>query len=98
MPTDHTRLRAFLDPAVGRYGMRPGVTGARDRLAMGPRRQRCELAQVARGPQPRGNVYARFALGIPVRDATADFRADRADVLAAMDLTTMGFSRLLLPG
>ena len=36
-----------------------------------------------------GNAYARFALGIPVQDATAGFRAYRADVLAAMDLDTV---------
>jgi dolichol-phosphate mannosyltransferase len=35
------------------------------------------------------NAYARFALGIQVKDSTAGFRAYRADVLAAMDLTTV---------
>ena len=29
-----------------------------------------------------GNTYARFALGIAVKDATAGFRAYRADALA----------------
>ena len=32
------------------------------------------------------NLYARIALGIDIRDATAGFRAYRADVLKAMDL------------
>jgi dolichol-phosphate mannosyltransferase len=35
------------------------------------------------------NAYARFALGIQVKDSTAGFRAYRGDVLAAMDLTTV---------
>jgi dolichol-phosphate mannosyltransferase len=33
-----------------------------------------------------GNRYARFALGLPVNDATAGFRAYRADALRAIDL------------
>ena len=33
-----------------------------------------------------GNAYARFALGIHVKDATAGFRAYRADVLRSLDL------------
>jgi dolichol-phosphate mannosyltransferase len=33
-----------------------------------------------------GNVYARLALGIQVRDATAGFRSYRADVLRNLDL------------
>ncbi|WP_225754533.1 polyprenol monophosphomannose synthase [Actinotalea sp. Marseille-Q4924] len=33
-----------------------------------------------------GNTYTRLALGMPVRDATAGFRAFRADVLAALPL------------
>jgi hypothetical protein len=33
-----------------------------------------------------GNVYARIALGIHVRDATAGFRSYRADVLRTLDL------------
>ncbi|WBU36798.1 polyprenol monophosphomannose synthase [Homoserinibacter sp. YIM 151385] len=33
-----------------------------------------------------GNAYARIALGIPVRDATAGFRAYRAERLAGLDL------------
>jgi dolichol-phosphate mannosyltransferase len=33
-----------------------------------------------------GNVYARLALGIQVRDATAGFRSYRADVLRGLDL------------
>jgi glycosyltransferase involved in cell wall biosynthesis len=43
-------------------------------------------------PAPRrllsraGNAYARVALGIRVRDATAGFRSYRADVLRALDL------------
>ena len=36
-----------------------------------------------------GNTYVRIALGIPIRDATAGFRAYRADALAAMDLSTV---------
>jgi len=36
-----------------------------------------------------GNTYARLALGIAVRDATAGFRAYRSSVLATMDLTTV---------
>lgn len=36
-----------------------------------------------------GNVYTRVALGLPVKDATAGFRAYRADALAALDLTTV---------
>jgi dolichol-phosphate mannosyltransferase len=34
-----------------------------------------------------GNLYARAALGVPVRDLTAGFRAYRADVLAELDLS-----------
>ena len=33
-----------------------------------------------------GNAYTRLAIGLPVRDATAGFRAYRADVLAALPL------------
>ncbi len=33
-----------------------------------------------------GNVYARFALGIAVKDATAGFRSYRAEVLRGLDL------------
>ena len=33
-----------------------------------------------------GNAYARFALGLPVRDATGGFRVYRREVLAALDL------------
>jgi dolichol-phosphate mannosyltransferase len=33
-----------------------------------------------------GNLYARSALGVPVRDLTAGFRAYRADVVAQLDL------------
>jgi len=33
-----------------------------------------------------GNLYARTALGVPVRDLTAGFRAYRADVVAKLDL------------
>jgi dolichol-phosphate mannosyltransferase len=36
-----------------------------------------------------GNLYARSALGVPVRDLTAGFRAYRADVVAALDLTAV---------
>ena len=36
-----------------------------------------------------GNVYARAWLGYPVRDSTAGFRAYRAEVLAAQDLSTI---------
>jgi dolichol-phosphate mannosyltransferase len=36
-----------------------------------------------------GNAYARMALGIPVSDATAGFRAYRADALATLDLATV---------
>ncbi|MCW2830707.1 MAG: Dolichyl-phosphate beta-D-mannosyltransferase [Aeromicrobium sp.] len=32
------------------------------------------------------NLYARFMLGVPVRDATAGFRVYRADVLRSIDL------------
>jgi len=35
------------------------------------------------------NLYARVALGIPVKDATAGFRAYRADALATMDLESV---------
>jgi len=35
------------------------------------------------------NLYARIALGIPVKDATAGFRAYRADALAAIDLESV---------
>ena len=35
-----------------------------------------------------GNVYARLALGIPVRDATAGFRAFRSDALRALPYRT----------
>ena len=33
-----------------------------------------------------GNVYARLALGVPMRDATGDYRAFRADALRRLDL------------
>lgn len=36
-----------------------------------------------------GNTYTRAALGIPVRDATAGFRAYRAETLRAVDLTAV---------
>jgi dolichol-phosphate mannosyltransferase len=36
-----------------------------------------------------GNTYVRIALGIPIRDATAGFRAYRADALIALDLSTV---------
>ena len=36
-----------------------------------------------------GNAYARFALGVPVKDATAGYRAYRADALAALDLAAV---------
>jgi dolichol-phosphate mannosyltransferase len=36
-----------------------------------------------------GNVYARLALGMPLRDATAGYRAYRAKVLRSLDLTTV---------
>jgi dolichol-phosphate mannosyltransferase len=35
-----------------------------------------------------GNLYARLMLGIPVRDATAGFRAFRRDALALLPFTT----------
>ncbi|MCU1432231.1 MAG: dolichol-phosphate mannosyltransferase [Actinotalea sp.] len=34
-----------------------------------------------------GNLYTRIALGLPLHDATAGFRAYRADVLASLPLT-----------
>jgi dolichol-phosphate mannosyltransferase len=36
-----------------------------------------------------GNAYARIALGLPLRDATGGYRAYRAKVLRAFDLTTV---------
>ena len=36
-----------------------------------------------------GNFYARIALGMKVRDATAGYRAYRADLLRGMDLSTI---------
>jgi dolichol-phosphate mannosyltransferase len=36
-----------------------------------------------------GNLYARMALGIKVRDATAGYRAYRADLLRGIDLSTI---------
>jgi len=36
-----------------------------------------------------GNAYVRLALGLPLRDITAGFRAYRADVLRALDLDTV---------
>jgi dolichol-phosphate mannosyltransferase len=35
-----------------------------------------------------GNIYARFMLGIPVRDCTAGFRCYRSTVLSSIDLNT----------
>ncbi|HEY4607352.1 MAG TPA: dolichol-phosphate mannosyltransferase, partial [Acidimicrobiia bacterium] len=35
-----------------------------------------------------GNLYARFMLGIPIRDATAGFRAFRADALRTLPYAT----------
>ncbi|MGV8965816.1 MAG: polyprenol monophosphomannose synthase [Cellulomonas sp.] len=35
------------------------------------------------------NLYARIALAIPIKDATAGFRAYRADALAAIDLESV---------
>jgi len=35
------------------------------------------------------NAYTHFALGIPIKDATAGFRAYRADALAAIDLASV---------
>jgi len=36
-----------------------------------------------------GNIYARFMLGMPVRDATAGFRCYRTSVLRSIDLDTI---------
>lgn len=36
-----------------------------------------------------GNIYARFMLGMPVRDATAGFRCYRTHVLRSIDLDTV---------
>jgi dolichol-phosphate mannosyltransferase len=36
-----------------------------------------------------GNTYARLALGVPMRDATGGYRAYRAEVLEALDLSTV---------
>jgi dolichol-phosphate mannosyltransferase len=36
-----------------------------------------------------GNMYTRVALGLPLRDATGGYRAYRAKVLRAFDLTTV---------
>ena len=51
--------------------------------------------QVVNWPRSRealsrgGNAYIRLMLGMPVRDATAGFRAYRADVLRAVDLASV---------
>jgi glycosyltransferase involved in cell wall biosynthesis len=51
--------------------------------------------QVSNWPKSRevlsrgANAYARFALGIPLRDATGGYRAYRAQVLRSLDLTTV---------
>lgn len=36
-----------------------------------------------------GNLYTRWALGIPIADATGGFRAFRADVLRSLDLSSV---------
>jgi dolichol-phosphate mannosyltransferase len=54
-----------------------------------------EGGEVSNWPKSRealsrgGNLYARLALGIPLRDATGGYRAYRADVLRALDLSTV---------
>jgi len=51
--------------------------------------------QVVNWPRSRealsrgGNAYTRFMLGMPVRDATAGFRAYRAEVLRAVELAAV---------
>ena len=53
-------------------------------------RQGQQLAEVARGAQPRArNAYARSCIGIPLRDATGGYRVYRAEVLRSFDLTTV---------
>ena len=51
--------------------------------------------QVSNWPKSRevlsrgANAYARFAIGVPLRDATGGYRAYRAAVLRSFDLTTV---------
>ncbi len=44
-----------------------------------------------------GTLYAKLALGIPIRDATGGFRAFRADTLRALDTAERRLAGLLLP-
>ena len=45
-----------------------------------------------------GNLYARLALGVPLRDATGGYRAFRRETLDGLDLDERRLAGLLLPG
>ncbi len=75
-PEQLPRLLAALDHADLAIGAR-WVTGGE--VHNWPRRR----LLLSRG----ANIYVRAALGMPLRDATAGYRAYRADVLRARDLT-----------
>lgn len=72
---------------------RPAADGARPDLVLGSRWVRG--GRVENWPRRRevlsrgGNTYVRLALGVPLRDATAGFRAYRADLLRRLDLGTV---------
>lgn len=83
-PEELPRLLAALDVPVGsRPGVPDLVIGSRwvpgGRVENWPRHR--EL--LSRG----GNTYTRLAIGLPLRDATAGFRAYRADVLRRIPLS-----------
>lgn len=77
-PEQLPRLLAALDDADLVLGSR-WVPGGE--VVNWPRRR--EL--LSRG----GNLYARLALGLPLRDATGGYRAIRASALASLDLETV---------
>ena len=45
-----------------------------------------------------GNLYARLALGMPIKDATGGYRAYRMPVLEKIDVGGGRLAGLLLPG
>ena len=75
VPTLLARLRDGADLAIGSRYVDGGGTEN-----WGPLRRALSAG---------GNLYARAWLGYPVRDSTAGFRAYRAEVLAAEDLSTI---------
>src|SRR5947209_20553723 len=54
-----------------------------------PGRDTPDWSPLRRFVSGRGNIYARFLLGIPVHDCTAGYRCYRRDVLERIDLDSV---------